>query len=230
MALTIDIWSDVVCPWCYVGKRRLEKALATLNQKAHIRWHSFELDPSAPRDYEGKGSYASRLAKKYGRSIGQAEQMLQQMTATAAADGLSFDFSIAKPGNTFDAHRLLHLAGKLHKQDALEERLFRATFTDGLPIADPATLVRLAGEVGIDEDRASTVVFSHEFAEEVRADEADAQQLGISGVPFFVFGEKYAVSGAQPPEVLVKVLEKTLEEQKPELIAAGDACTDDVCL
>src|SRR5687767_5490307 len=126
--LTIDIWSDVVCPWCYVGKRRLEKALA--GQAAEIRWHSFELDPSAPPTRTG--NYATHLAKKYGRTQAQAEQMLQQMTATAAADGLPFDFSKAQPGNTFDAHRLLHLAADVGKQNELKERLFKATFTDGV--------------------------------------------------------------------------------------------------
>jgi predicted DsbA family dithiol-disulfide isomerase len=226
--LTIDIWSDVVCPWCYVGKRRLEKALETSGEKAEIRWHSFELDPSAPRSQPG--NYAARLAKKYGKSVAQADQMLKQMTATAAADGLPFDFDKAQPGNTFDAHRLLHLAAELGKQNELKERLFKATFTDGAPIGDREALVKLAGDVGIDEERARATLLSDEFADAVRADEADAQQIGISGVPFFVFGGKCAVSGAQPPEVLVQVIKKTLAEQKPEVVAAGDSCTDDVCV
>jgi predicted DsbA family dithiol-disulfide isomerase len=226
--LKIDIWSDVVCPWCYVGKRRLEKALELTNQRAELTWHSFELDPRAPKSQPG--DYATRLAKKYGRTRAQAEQMLSQMTATAAADGLPFDFSRAQPGNTFDAHRLLHLARTLGKQNELEERLFKATFTDGQPIGDVETLVRLAADVGIDEERARATLLTDEFAKEVRADEEDAASIGISGVPFFVFGQKYAVSGAQPAEVLAKVIEKTVSEQKPEVLAAGEQCTDDVCL
>ncbi len=220
--LTIDIWSDVVCPWCYVGKRRLEKALGKLGQKAEIRWHSFELDPSAPP--LRTGDYAGHLAKKYGRSLAQAQQMLQQMTATAAAEGLSFDFGRAKGGNTFDAHRLLHLGAELGKQNELEERLFKATFTDGEPIGDRDALARLAAEVGIDEERARATLLSDEFADAVRADEANASELGITGVPFFVFGQKYAVSGAQPPDVLAQIIERTLAEQKPELLATTDVC------
>lgn len=225
--LTIDIWSDVVCPWCYVGKRRLEKALELAGQKAEITWHSFELDQGAPKS--APGNYAARLAKKYGKSEAQATQMLEQMTQTAAADGLTFDFSKAQPGNTFDAHRVLHFAKTLDRQNELKERFLRATFTEGAPISDRETLVRLAGEVGLDEERVRAVLLSDEYAKEVRADEADASSIGISGVPFFVFGGKYAVSGAQPAEVLVQVLEKTLAEQKPEVLATGDTCTDDVC-
>jgi len=226
MALIIDIWSDVVCPWCYVGKRRLERALEETGTVADIRFHSFELDPSAPRKRDD--SNAAHLAKKYGRSLAQAEQMLKQMTATAAADGITMDFGTSKPGNTFDAHRLLHLASGLGKQVELKERLFKATFTDGASIGDPDTLIRLAGEVGIDEERARATLFSDEFADEVRADEENAQSLGISGVPFFVFGEKYAVSGAQPAAVLAQVIERTLAEQKP-VAAAGDSCDGDGC-
>ena len=225
--LVIDIWSDVVCPWCYVGKRRLEKALDLAGQRAEIRWHSFELDQGAPKSQPG--NYAARLAKKYGKSLAQAEQMLDQMTKTAAADGLTFDFNKAQPGNTFDAHRLLHLARDLGKQNELKERFLLATFTEGEAISDHDTLVRLAGQVGIDEERARAVLSSDEYAKEVRADETDASSIGISGVPFFVFGGKYAVSGAQPADVLVQVLEKTLAEQKPEILATGDTCTDDVC-
>lgn len=227
MALTIDIWSDVVCPWCYVGKRRLEKALEKTGTEADIRFHSFELDPKAPR--ESDRSPAEYLAKKYGRSLAQIEQMWKQMATMAAADGLTMNFASSKLVNTFDAHRLLHLGAEVGKQVELKERLFAANFTDGESVGDRETLVRLAREVGIDEARARAALESDEFAAEVRSDEENAHSLGISGVPFFVFGEKYAVSGAQPVEVLAQVIERTLAERKPEVAAAGHTCDDDLC-
>src|SRR3954451_11407416 len=183
--MRIDIWSDVVCPWCYVGKRRLEAALASFPARdtVEVHWHAFELDPGAPATREG--SYVERLAQKYGRSLEQAAEMTASMTATAAAEGLDFRFDRSKPGNTFDAHRLLHLAGERGVQDAVKERLFRATFTEGEPIADTDTLVRLVAEAGLDADEARAVLAEDRYAADVRNDEAQAQRLGISGVPFF---------------------------------------------
>ncbi len=207
----IDIWSDIACPWCYVGKRRLEAALARFERRdaVTVTWRSFELDPEAPRVQDASVSLAARLARKYGMSVAQAEGMIRSMTEVAAREGLTFRFERARPGNTFDAHRLLHFASERGLQGALKERLLRAYFTEGELVSDHATLARLAGEVGLDEAEARAALAADAFAREVRADEEEASAAGIRGVPFFVFGEKYAVSGAQPPEVLLEVLQKT---------------------
>jgi len=173
--LRIDVWSDIACPWCYVGKRRLEAALAEFPHRDAVAlvWRAFELDPSAPRDLGATPPYAARLARKYGSSVAEAQQMIERMTATAAVDGLDFHFERIRPGNTFDAHRLLHLAHERGLQDALKERLFRAYLGDGEPIGDPATLVRLAGEVGLDTGEAAAVLAGDAYAREVRADEEE---------------------------------------------------------
>jgi predicted DsbA family dithiol-disulfide isomerase len=242
-SLHVDIWSDIACPWCWVGKRRLEQAL---EQFAHadaveVAWHAFELDPSAPRKREDGLSYAARLGKKYGTSTAQAELMIERMVDTAAKDGITMRFDRAQPGNTFDAHRLVHLAGvaskagERGKQDAMKERLFRAYLEDGESIGDASTLAKLAGDVGLDVDEAASVLASDTYAKEVRADERQAAALGITGVPFFVFDRKYAVSGAQPAEALLEVLEKVWadhHEAQRETDAAlpqGAACGPDGC-
>jgi predicted DsbA family dithiol-disulfide isomerase len=226
--MRIDIWSDVVCPWCYIGKRRLEAALDGFQGEVDVHWHAFELDPSAPTS--APGSYEERLAAKYGRSLADAAEMTASMTATAAADGLDFRFDTAKPGNTFDAHRLLHLAGERGVQDAVKERLFRATFSEGEAISDPATLVRLGVEAGLDADEARQVLADGTYGDEVRADEAQAAQLRISGVPFFVVDQRYGVSGAQPAEVLRQVLDRAWNESAPLQVAGGGpGCEGDAC-
>src|SRR5687768_13783879 len=150
--MKVEIWSDVVCPWCYIGKRRFEQALAAFpyRDQVEVVWRAFELDGTAPA--ERTGGYAQNLSTKYRVPLDEAQRMLDGMTATAAADGLAFDFSIARPGNTFDAHRLLHLAGERGVQDAVKERLMRATFTEGEPVGDHNTLVRLVAEAGLDAD------------------------------------------------------------------------------
>jgi predicted DsbA family dithiol-disulfide isomerase len=228
--MRIDIWSDVVCPWCWVGKRRLEAALAAFPHDVDVHWHAFELDPHAPATREG--SYDERLASKYGCSLDEAAAMTANMTATAARDGLDFRFDIARPGNTFAAHQLLHLAGERGVQDALKERLFRATFTEGEPIADPETLVRLAAEAGLDAEEARRVLTDGIYVDEVRADEAQARAMGISGVPFFVVDGKYGVSGAQPSDLLLQVLNRAWDESSPlQMVGAAtsDGCEGDAC-
>jgi predicted DsbA family dithiol-disulfide isomerase len=164
--MRVEIWSDVVCPWCYIGKRRFEQALAAFahRDEVEVHWRSFELDPSAPA--ERTGGYAENLAAKYGRTVPEAQQMLDGMTATAAVDGLTFDFGISRPGSTFDAHRLLHLAQDRGVQDAVKERLLRATFTEGEPIGDHATLVRLVADAGVEADEARAVLASDRYAAE----------------------------------------------------------------
>ncbi len=228
--MRIDIWSDVVCPWCYVGKRRLEAALADFPHEVDVHWHAFELDPSAP--LTRVGTYDEHLASKYGCSVQEAAGMTARMTATAAQEGLDFRFDIARPGNTFAAHQLIHLAGVRGVQGAVKERLLRATFTEGEPIADHETLIRLVSEAGLAADEARVVLAEDRYAAQVRHDEAQAQRLGISGVPFFVIEGKYGISGAQPADVLRQVLDRAWAESAPlQMITtpAAEGCEDDAC-
>lgn len=230
--LSIDVWSDVVCPWCYVGKRRLEAALQQFEHRdsVDVRWHSFELDPSAPLVHENPGGQAERLARKYDTTVPAAQEMLDRMTRTAAEDGIEMHFERIRGGNTFDAHRLLHFAAKHGKQDALKERLMRATFTEGEPIAFRETLVKLAAEVGLDADAARTMLLGDTYADAVRADERQAAALGIRGVPFFMIDGKYGLSGAQPADVLRAALARAWQEgQAPATTAEGAACDVDGC-
>jgi len=231
--LRLDIWSDIACPWCYVGKRRLESALATFPhaKDVEIVWRAFELDPSAPRIADGGPGYADRLAKKYRTTPAKAEGMLQQMTETAAKDGLEFRFDHIRPGNTFDAHRLVHYAHEQGLQDAMKERLLRAYMTEGQPMGDLDVLTTLAGEAGLDRTAARAVLDSDQFAKDVRQDEALARELGISGVPFFVLGGKLGVSGAQSAEVLLGALDRAWSElpTTEPAFAEGAACGPDGC-
>ena len=211
MPLTVEIWSDVVCPWCYIGKRRFEAALRAFDHadEVTVMWRSFELDQEAPILAEGTAT--ERLAAKYGMTLERATQLHAEMTQRAAAEGLDFRFDIARGGNTFDAHRLIHLAATYGHQAAAQERLMRAYFMEGEAIADPETLIRLVAEVGVDPEEARDVMNTDRFAEDVREDELLASQLGIQGVPFFVLDRRYGVSGAQPPEVLVQALQQAWE-------------------
>jgi predicted DsbA family dithiol-disulfide isomerase len=212
MPLTVEIWSDVVCPWCYIGKRRFEAALEAFEHRDEVTvmWRSFELDPAAPSAVEGTAT--ERLAAKYGMSLERAEGLHREMTERAAAEGLEFRFDLAQSGNTFDAHRLIHLAATYGHQAAAEERLMRAYFTEGAAISDPETLIGLMADVGVDADEARDVLLGDRFAEDVREDEQLAGQLGIQGVPFFVLDRRLGVSGAQPPEALVQALERAWGE------------------
>jgi predicted DsbA family dithiol-disulfide isomerase len=215
----VEVWSDVVCPWCYVGKRRLEAALAAFEPRDEVSvvWRSFELDPGAPRQREVDN--ATHLAEKYGRSRDEALAMQTRMAGIAAADGIEMRHDIARGGNTFDAHRLLHLAAERGVQDALKERFLRAYHSEGQPIGDPATLERLAVETGLDPAEVHDVLASDRYAAEVREDERTAAGLGIHGVPFFVVDRAYGASGAQPPEALGELLRQArAAEQAP---AAG---------
>ena len=231
LGMNIDIWSDVVCPWCYIGKRRFESALDRFDHRDEVTvtWHSYELDPAA--EYHPGTDYAARLGKKLGTGPERAKQMLASMTETAAQDGLDYHFDIAQHSNTFDAHRLLHLAADRGIQGELKERLFRATFTEGRAVGDAASLIDIAVEAGLDRDEVSTVLAGDRYAAEVRADEAQARAYGITGVPFFVIEEKYGVSGAQPADSLLQVLEQAWQEQHPLKVLAGggESCEGDSC-
>jgi predicted DsbA family dithiol-disulfide isomerase len=207
----IEIWSDVVCPWCYVGKRNLEAALA---QFAHadqvdVEWRSFELDPSTPRRVEL--SMDEVLVRKYGMSRDQATMANRQMTELAAEVGLEYHLDRVQIGNTFDAHRLIHLADQSGLAGAMKERLLAAYFTEGRAVSDPATLADLATEVGLDPVRVDEVLDGDEFAAEVRADQARAIEFGSTGVPFFLIDERFAIPGAQPPDVLLRLIERMWE-------------------
>jgi len=204
--LTVEIWSDVVCPWCYIGKRRFEAALAGFPHEVETVWRSFELDPGAPATREHNAT--EHLAAKYGMSLEQAQASHAQMTELAAAEGLEYHFETARGGNSFDAHRLIHLAAAHGKQAEAQERVMRAYFTEGVAIGDREQLVALAVDLGLDPDEARSVLESDAYADAVREDEHLAQRIGIQGVPFFVLGRRYGVSGAQPADILVQALEK----------------------
>jgi predicted DsbA family dithiol-disulfide isomerase len=210
--LTVEIWSDVVCPWCYLGKRRFEAALAGFEHRdaVEVIWRSFELDPDAPRSQDQ--SAAETLAAKYGMTVEQAEATHAQMTELAASEGLEYHFDRARRGNTFDAHRLLHLAAARGLQGEAKERLMRGYFTDGEPIGDRDALVRLVAEAGVDAEEARTALAGDAYADAVRADEELARRIGIRGVPFFVLGRRYGISGAQPADALLQALEQAWTE------------------
>ncbi len=231
--LRIDIWSDIACPWCYVGKRRIESALERFAHRdaVEIVWRAFELDPSAPPERDRTGSYAQRLADKYGTPLPEAVGMIERMTATARGDGLDFRFDRVRSGNTFDAHRLIHLAGERGVQDAVKERFLRGYMTEGEPIGDREALVRMATEAGLDAEQARATLENGAFADEVRADEQEARDLGIRGVPFFVLDGRYAISGAQPADLLLGALGQAWKEieQKPVTFSEGAACGPDGC-
>ena len=225
----VEIWSDIACPWCYVGKRRFEAALAAFahRDEVQVTWRSFELDPAAPAERERSG--AEHLAAKYGMSVEQATAMNAQMTETAAAEGLDFRFDRQRGGSTFDAHRLVHLAAAHGRQDAMKERLMRAYFGEGELMSDHATLTRLAGEVGLPADEVAALLAGDRFAAEVRDDERTAAGFGISGVPFFVVDRTIGASGAQSPEVLGELLRQGWEAQPAAVVATGDSCDVDGC-
>jgi predicted DsbA family dithiol-disulfide isomerase len=232
--MRVDIWSDVVCPWCYVGKRRFEAALAEFPHRADVEvvWHSFELDPRAPRLRDA--DRLEHLAAKYGVSREQAAAMDRRITEAAREVGLEVRLDRTRGGNTFDAHRLLHLAADHGLAGAVKERFLRGYFTEGAPIGDPATLARLAVEAGLPADDVGAVLASDRYAEAVRADEATARAYGAAAVPFFVVDETYGIAGAQPPEVFTNVLERAWADThgEPDAVAAagrGDACADGAC-
>ncbi|GAA4367339.1 protein disulfide isomerase FrnE [Hymenobacter saemangeumensis] len=227
--MKVEIWSDIVCPFCYIGKRHFEAALAKFPHadSVEVVWRSFELTP----DYQpipGRSVHES-LAEKKGIPVAQAKQMGDYMSNMAKEAGLQYDFDRAVPTNTFLGHQLIHFAAKQGKQDAAKERLMAAYYTEGQNLNEIDTLVALAAELGLDASAARTALENGTYANEVRYDEYQAQQINVRGVPFFVFEDKYAVSGAQPAELFVEVLEKVWDETKPQptIIAGGEACDVD---
>ncbi len=210
--LKIQIWSDVMCPFCYIGKRKIEEALTQFENKESvaIEWKSFQLDPSfvaTPNE-----NIVDHLAEKYRKDTDWAQTMIKNMTENAKRSGLDFHFEKAILANSLNAHRLLHLAKKHNLSNELEELLFKAYLTDGKNVNDLDTLKSLGLEVGLDKTAIEKVLHTDTYTNEVRQDQEEAQAIGVTGVPFFVFDNKYAVSGAQPTEVFLKTLEKTWEE------------------
>ena len=210
--LKIQIWSDVMCPFCYIGKRKLEDALSQFENKdaVAIEWKSFQLDASfvaTPGE-----TVIDHLAEKYRKDTDWAETMIKNMTQNAKASGLDFHFEKAILANSFHAHRLLHLAKKYNLSNELEELLFKAYLTDGKNVNDLSTLTNLGLEVGLKKEEIENMLNSDLYTKEVIQDQEEAQAIGVTGVPFFVFDKKYAVSGAQQPETFLKTLEKAWEE------------------
>jgi predicted DsbA family dithiol-disulfide isomerase len=214
--MQVEIWSDVVCPWCYLGKRRFESALASFAHRGDVEvvYRSFELDPSAAPGVTTPT--VELLAGKYGMSVAQAHDAQQQMERRAARDGLSFHMDGLRSGNTRDAHRLLQLARARGRQAELAERLHRAYFTDQISIFDHASLADLAAEVGLDRHEVTTVLSGDKYDDEVRADEETARSLGATGVPFFVIDRRYGISGAQPAQTITQVLERAWSDTETE--------------
>jgi predicted DsbA family dithiol-disulfide isomerase len=210
--MQVEIWSDVVCPWCYLGKKRFERALAGFEHRDQVQvvYRSFELDPTAPQGVTTPT--AERLAEKYGMSPAQADQAQRQMEERAAADGLTFRMDGLRSGNTRDAHRLLQLAREAGLQEQLMERLHRAYFTNQESVFDHDSLTRIASEAGLDREDVAAVLASDQYGEHVDTDEQMAQALGATGVPLFVINRKYGISGAQPPETIASVLERAWRE------------------
>lgn len=211
----VDVWSDVACPWCYVGKRRLETALDRLAERGfparvEIEYHSFELAPDTPVDFEG--TEVDFLAGHKGMPPAQVEQMLAQMTQLAATEGLSYDFDALRHTKTLTAHDLLHHAKAHGRQLEMKERLLKAYFEEGRHLGRVEVLADLAAEVGLDRDEVVTALEDHRYADDVQADIDQARAYGINGVPFFVVDGRYGVSGAQDPAVFVQVLEEAARE------------------
>lgn len=221
--MKVEIWSDVVCPWCYLGKRRFETALAQFEHRDQVEviWRSFELDPDAPSERDV--DLATYLSRKLGVTREEALAMQQRVTDLGAADGIGFRQDIARSGNTFDAHRLLHLAATHGRQGELKERLMNAYHAQGEPIGEAATLERLAIESGLPAEEVGELLAGDRFGDEVRDDERTASSFGIGGVPFFVVDRALGVSGAQSNETFAEMLERGWENRPGVSDAAGAA-------
>lgn len=228
--MKVDIWSDIRCPFCYIGKRRFEAALNSFphKDKIEIEWHSFELDPSMETDTTV--DVYDYLAERKGQSREWSVQMHSNVVQMAKEAGLDYNFDNAVMANSFNAHRLIQLAKTKHMGDAAEEALFKSYFTNGKNIDDDGTLMDIGTSIGLDKNEVSKMLSSDDFTNEVRQDEAIAQNIGINGVPFFVLNNKYGVSGAQQPETFSQALQQAwgeYEKTNPQIImnnTQGDTC------
>jgi predicted DsbA family dithiol-disulfide isomerase len=230
--MKVEIWSDVVCPFCYIGKRKFENALKEFEQKDNVEivWRSFQLDPDLePVPGQSVHQY---LANRKGVTLEKGKEMNAYMSNVAKEVGLEYNFDKAIINNTLNAHRLLHLAHKHGVQNEAKETLFAAYYTQGKDVGDTETLVAIGESVGLNADEVRTMLQSDTYIKEVQLDQYRAQQVGAQGVPFFVFNNKYAVSGAQPTDVFAQVLNKVWEEEKPvveETLTGGFCTPDGVC-
>ncbi|GIN83892.1 DSBA oxidoreductase [Heyndrickxia sporothermodurans] len=233
--MKIEVWSDFACPFCYIGKRRLEQAIEKFPHRdsVEIEFKSFELDPNSPKDIDM--NIHEILSQKYGMSVEQAKQMNANVGKQADEVGLTYHFDTMIPTNTFDAHRLAKYAADNGLGAQMNERLLKAYFTDSKKISDPNTLADLAEEIGLHRNEALTILSGTNFSDSVRADEEEARQLGITGVPFFVLNEKYAISGAQPVEAFSNALQMVWDEIKTPLKiinpkkSKSEYCTGEGC-
>ena len=233
--LKVQIWSDIMCPYCYIGKRRIEGALEQFqhSDSVEIEWKSFQLDSSFVASHDD--NIVEHLPEKYRKDKEWAQEMIDNMTQNAKNSGLDFHFEKAIMANSFNAHRLLHLAKKYNRANELEELLFKAYLTDGKNVDDLYTLTNLGLEIGLNSEEINEVLYSNAYAKEVKEDIEMAQNIGVQGVPFFVFDNKYAVSGAQHVETFVKTLEKVWDEGQFDSkitlhnTTEGDNCGIDGC-
>jgi len=213
MVMKIEVWSDIACPFCYIGKRNLETALQQFDHAdtVQVEWRSFQLDPGLPKNRVFSSTY-QYLAERKGLSVDRAKAMTRSVAETGARAGVILDFDRTIIANTWDGHRLIHLAQSSGNGTAVKEALFRAHFTDGQDISDHRTLIAVATSCGLDEEAVASMLKDDGFGREVERDIREAQDIGIRGVPFFVFNRQYAVSGAQPPEVFLQTLQKASTE------------------
>ncbi|OTG96377.1 DsbA family oxidoreductase [Acinetobacter sp. ANC 3832] len=228
--MRVDIWSDVVCPFCYIGKKRLENVAAEAGIDLEIIWHSFELDQNAPAKHDT--SNTERLAKKYGRTLEQTKEMERNIAEVAASEGITFNWEQANSGNTFNAHRIIHLAQSKGLGNEAEEAFFHAYMTEGMPIGERETVEDVASRIGLDHTEVEYVLDSEEFADFVRHDEKIAhEQLQVTGVPFFVFDQRLSLSGAQPREVFLQAMQQALSTAEKLDVDQEDAavCNDESC-
>lgn len=234
--MKIEIWSDVMCPFCYIGKRNFEKALEQFpdKDKLQVEWKSFQLDSSIPEVQ--KDNYADYLVRTKGMGKPQVEGMLSNLTKNAKSAGLDYDFDKAVMVNSFKSHRVTQFAKTRGLGDEAEERFFKAFFTEGENIADDATLIKICKEIGLTEENVKTALSDDKYLEMVQQDIQEARTVGVQGVPFFAFDRKYAVSGAQPPQAFLQTLEKSFAEWRetnPEIkieVTKGQSCSiDGVC-
>lgn len=229
--MRVDIWSDVVCPFCYIGKKRLENAAKQSGVELEIHWHSFQLDSEAPNRQEVSNS--ERLAQKYGRSIAEVDEMQRNIAEMAKAEGIEFNWENANSGNTFNAHRIIHHAQSLGLGSEAKEAFFYSYMTQGMPIGERETLEDVASRIGLNPVEVDDILDSDQYADFVKYDEEIARdQLKVTGVPFFVFDQRIALAGAQPTEVFMDVIKKAVESQNTDVTTQHDAaaaCEDDQC-
>lgn len=230
--MKIEIWSDVACPWCYIGKRRFERALSEFPHRdsVEIQWRSYQLDPGIPEHYDG--TELDYLSKRKGMDPAQVSQMFDHVALQGKGEGLNYRFEDVVVANSFTAHRLIHLAAAHGKQDEAKELLLSGHFEHGKDIGSQEYLTLLGSDLGLPEAEVAELFSTDKYAEDVRGDIAEARMLGVTGVPFFVIDRKYGLSGAQPAEVFTQALTQAWQEANP-LVAVGssdaEACGPDGC-